>query len=74
MLREWHRARLLWMELATVEKNGVPLDPVHVMMLNEWIVCRGCWNAQRQDYFAAWDRLEKVLGGPVPPSFRKRRR
>lgn len=74
MLREWHRAGLLGLELQTLVKNGVEIDPVRVMMLNEWIACRGCSNATRQDYFEAWARLERVLTGTVPASFRKRKR
>ncbi len=61
ILRQWHSAARLGLELKSLEKDGKPVSPRTLMLLNIWIGCGGAFNASRQDYFEAWSRLEKIL-------------
>lgn len=65
ILREWHRAMLLGMSVERLEIDGRAVDEQRLMLLNLWIEGHGAWNATKQNYFAAWERLERVLSGPL---------
>ena len=73
MLRDWHRAMTLGLELASLEIDGEPVDERTLFLLNLWISANGAWNASKQDYFRAWDRLERVLRTPKSCKQRQRR-
>ncbi len=64
MLRQWHSASRLGLELKSLEVDGVPVEPRVLDLLNTWIGCGGAFNASRQDYFEAWARLDRVLMSP----------
>ena len=75
MLREFHRAMLLGMEIEHLSIDGRELTPHQLLLLNAWVASRGAWNASRQDYFEAWRRLQVILDSPyLSPSARARRR
>lgn len=64
MLRQWHSASRLGLELQSLEIDGASLDERTLFLLNTWIACGGAFNASRQDYFEAWARLDRVLKSP----------
>ena len=64
MLRRWHSARLLGLEVESLEMDGVAVSERTLHLLNLWIGAGGAFNAARQDYFEAWARLERVLKSP----------
>jgi hypothetical protein len=66
MLREWHAAMKFGLELASLEIDGEPVDADALLLLNAWISQYSAWNASRQNHFAAWERLERVLGAKAP--------
>jgi hypothetical protein len=72
MLRDFHRAHLLGMEVEELRIDGVPVGKETLNLLQLWVEASGASNAARQDYFEAWRRLDRVLFDPAP--YRARRR
>lgn len=61
MLREFHRGMLLGLRVESLTIDGKAVSEPALDRLNFWIESWGAWNAARQDYFVAWDRLHRVL-------------
>jgi len=67
MLRDWHSARRLGLELRSLEIDGREIDARTLQLLNDWVGCGGAFNASRQHYFEAWARLHRILTSPYRP-------
>lgn len=67
ILRQWHAARRMELEIVSLSSNGKPYDERTLHLLNLWIACGGAFNASRQDYFESWRRLEAVLNSTYQP-------
>ena len=66
MLREWHAAMKFGLELSSLEIDGESVEADALLLLNAWISQYSAWNASKQDHFAAWERLERVLRAKSP--------
>lgn len=65
MLREWHRASLLWLSVRSLERDGEQVGRRELDRLNLWIAARGAWRCSALPHFEAADVLSDVLSGSV---------
>ena len=62
VLRNWHRASLLGIEVGSVAINRSPLAAVEIERVNDWLSGRGAWRLASADYWHARRVLESVVG------------
>lgn len=62
---EWHRARLLGLQVEACEFDGRELDPGELFRLNFWIGSGGAWRCSLLTLPEAHDILCRVISGSL---------
>ena len=65
MLRDWHRARLLWLDLGRAKIDDRDLSELELERLNLWISGRGAWRCSALSHWDQDEILRRVLSGRV---------
>src|SRR5581483_9932334 len=61
ILKNWHRASLLWMELSSLSIGGKPCSEDGVERLNLWLRAGGAWKCTLLPHFESERVIREIL-------------